>query len=166
MIKMYSTTTLSLNDIVDTSEKYCGMEFLLNGRYIVIIGSRDIFIIMNDAGKNHIDKKLKIINYTETCQNNEYFVTKYQYTDLKNIYCVNKKDKLRYQNYFSTLHVLCITDYSKIYTKSKGYMYFLSDKYLVEDLIENDELVYWYMILKLFLIKDVIHLIFDFIKND
>ncbi len=160
---MYTTTTLSLNNIVDTSEKYCGMEFLLNGRYIVIIGSRDIFIIMNDAGKNHIDKKLI---HTIPCKINEYFVTKYEYIDLKNIYCVNKQDKLKYQNYFSTVHVLCICDYNKIRTKSKGYMYFLRDKYLIEDLIGNDEIIYWYMILKLFLVDDVIGVIFDLILNN
>ncbi len=42
----------------------------------------------------------------------------------------------------------------------------MDDLYLIEDLINHDELIYWYMILKLFLIDDMIKLIFDYFKND
>ncbi len=82
---MYTTLSLSLKD---TREKYCGMEFLLNGRYIVVIGYRDIFIMMDDDAKKHIDKKLMNFKYAENgyetqCKDNHYFVTHYEYTILK-----------------------------------------------------------------------------------
>ncbi len=95
------------------------MEFLLNGRYIVIIGSKDLFIIMDDHAKNHIDQKIK---KEQPCKDNKYFVTSYEYTDIKNIYCVNKQDKLRYTNYFSSINVLRICHYHKTIKKLIGYL--------------------------------------------
>ncbi len=109
---------------------------------------------------------------------------------------MNKKDKLRYQAYFSNSHVLRISNVSKIYKKLTGYMSnentyikfkrknnirfntnispeltkiykkfkshisIQNDIYLIEELINHDEIIYWYMILRVFLIDDLIKLIF------
>lgn len=164
---MYSCTSLRLNPLVlgDTREPHCGMEFMVNGQYLVVIGSKDIFIITNAEGRKNMDKKIatRIIKDKQIKKKNKYFSTRYEYKTIKDVYCVNRYDKIRYQNQFLDIQVLCVASYSLLFKKSKGCVYIRSACKKIKMLIGDDELVYWYMILKLFLVDDLTKLIFNLI---
>lgn len=152
------TTSLSLDYLLDTRKPQWGMQLLVNGQYIIIVGIRDLFIITNDEGKDKLDKKIKQgVKFDST-----YFISKYNYINIKDIYCISKKDKLKYRNYFTTFHVLCVSDdcYKRHYKRYKSYVSISDVRQRIKVLIGDEEIIYWYMILKLFLIDDILPYIF------
>ena len=96
--------------------------------------------------------------------NHSYFyIPRYSWTILRNIYCCNKGDKVRHQSFIPLPHVLMI-NYCQYFTDPRKD--FIPLTIVIEHLkwlIGDDNLLYWFMILKLSLVKDIIVYIFDII---
>lgn len=158
---MYACTSLNFQDLIDNRKKCQGIEFLVNGQYIVVIGLRDMFIITNHAGKRVLEQN-QVKNIAMYNQSYLY-IPRYSWTVLRNVYCCNKNDKVRYRSYIQSAHVLMI-NYSQYFTDPRKY--FIPLTIVIEHLkwlIGDDHLLYLFMILKLSLVKDIIVYIFDMI---
>ena len=105
---MYACTSLSFKDLIDNRQDHCGIELLVNGQYIVVIGSCDMFIITNDEGRKVLEEN-KLLNITMH-HNATLYIPRYSWTILKNVYCCNKADKVRYK---VNLNFYCFSIFGK-----------------------------------------------------
>lgn len=140
------TTTFNL-DLKDTRTNLYGIELFVNGKSIIVIGQRIIYIITT-LPKEHFLPSNKMVA---------------TWIPIKDIYCATKMDKIRYDKKIPNANVLSI--YYTDNPKRKNCKFWISMEHACQDIekLLGHDLSHWYLVLKQWFIQDIIHHIFTFI---